>query len=182
MGLSIFYSLSLPRTLAASQVEERLALLAEKIKEIAKDKKIKVGISKIRILSAADCAIAQAQMSEDFDFSRSACRPPGTRNSSPLGEVPELAMYFRMAVNTQVGIKIGVAKYADGADFKMIGADSVNETPYDRRWYFWTFIDAFSNDEAAPLEAAMQEAKDLGFETTFKSEGDLESEPPRIVE
>jgi len=50
MGLSIFYSLSLPRTLAASQVEERLALLAEKIKEIAKGKKIKVEISNVRSL------------------------------------------------------------------------------------------------------------------------------------
>jgi hypothetical protein len=47
---------------------------------------------------------------------------------------------------------------------------SHTETPYDGRWYFWTFVDAFSGEESALLEAAMREAKSLGFEATYRDE------------
>ena len=151
MGLSIFYSLSLPATFDAGEVEAKLTVLANTVQRLAEGKDIKV--SQIRRLSAANCAMAQAKMNDNFDFARSVCQPPGARRDSPLGAVPEIAMYFKIFTRADSGINIGLAKYTDRIEFQMIGKDGNTETPYDGRWYFWTFIDVFSNDEAILLDA-----------------------------
>ena len=170
MGLSIFYAISLSGSHTAEQVNERLSSVAEEARTLAKKMQLKVGISKIRTLSGPDCAMAQAKMSEDFDFARTACRPPGLRSSSPLGELPEAAMFFRISVQSDRGVNIGLARYRPEADFKMLIGAGGEETQYDGRWFYWTFVDVFSEDESKLLEDVLQKAKGLGFETTFKNE------------
>ena len=168
MGLSIFYSLSLPTTLNAAEVEAKLVVLASKAQTSARGTGVKIGA--VKKLSASDCGMAQATMNEDFDFARCVCQPPGASRSSPLGEVPEIAFYFRMSSRDQVGICVGLAMYKSGAKFRMVSGDGESESPYDGRWYFWTFIDEFSDEEARLLESLLREATGLGFETTFRDE------------
>ena len=169
MGLSIFYSLSLPATLNAAEVEAKLIVLASKAQTSARGTGIK--ISGVKKLSAADCGVAQATMNDDFDFARCVCQPPGAgRRSSPLGEVPEVAFYFRVSGRREGGVNLGLANYKSGTKFHMLGSDGEVEAPFDGRWYFWTFIDMFTDDEATLLEALLLEAKNLGFLTTFRDE------------
>ena len=170
MGLSIFYSLALPADLDFKNAEAKLAALAKTAESLAEKTPVKV--SKIKILNTSGCAQSQASMDEDFDFARSVCTPPGRDRRSPLGEVPKLALYFRLTSRAEGGICLGIAKYQAGAQFQMIAEDGNTETPYDGRWYFYTFIDIFSPEETELLKALLLEAKYLGFETTYRNEAD----------
>ena len=169
MGLSIFYSLSLPATLHAAEVEAKLVVLASKAQTSARGTGI--NISAVKKLSPADCGLAQATMNDDFSFARCVCHPPGaSRGGSPLGEVPELALYFRLSGRRDGGINIGLATYKPGTTFHMVSPDGANETPYDGRWYFWTFVDVFSDEEARLLNSLLTIAQGLGFTTSFMDE------------
>ena len=170
MGMSIFYSLALPSTMDFRTVESNLGMLAEKAEALAKGSPVK--ISKIKILNTSGCAQSQASMDEDFDFARSVCTPPGRNRRSPLGEVPMLSLYFRVSGRAEGGICVGIAKYQADAKFLMIAEDGKTETPYDGRWFYWTFIDNFSPEESKLLKAVLMEAKKLDFETTYRNEAE----------
>lgn len=170
MGLSIFYSISLPADLDFKAAEVKLVMLAKVAESVAEKSPLKV--SKIKILNTSGCAQSQASMDGDFDFARSVCTPPGRNRRSPLGEVPRLAMYFRLSSRAEGGICIGIAKYQEDAQFQMFAEDGNTATPYDGRWFFYNFIDIFSKEESVLLRAVLQKAKDLGFETTYRNEAD----------
>lgn len=176
MGLSIFYSLGLlpenfsPVEVDVNAVEVKLRTLAKTAALLAEG--TGVSVSQIKILNTSGLAHAQATMSEDFEFARSACTPPGRDRRSPLGEVPKLAIYFRLSGRPEGGLCVGIAQYQQGAQFQMLGEDGNTEAPYDGRWYYWNFIDVFTPDEARLLKALLLEARNQGFETTYRNEAE----------
>ena len=170
MGLSLFYTLSLPATKSATDVERDLAKLSNEAQRVAFPKKIAIG--KVKMLSSADLAMAQATMNDNFDFARAACRPPSANINLTLGEVPEIAFYFRMCGDSASSINIGVSKYKTDAIFQVVNEISLTELPYDGRWFFWNLIDGFSENDSNLLRRVLNSARIFGFETTYRNEAD----------
>ena len=81
-------------------------------------------------------------------------------------------MYFRLSSRAEGGICVGVAQYQEGAKFQMFAEDGNAATPYDGRWFYYNFIDIYSKEESELLKSVLQNAKDLGFETTYRNEAD----------
>ena len=131
MGHSIFYSLALPAKVSVSEATHKLLALFEQATSLKNEQSTKVKANGVKTLSAVDFATAQATMNDDFSFARSACSPPGRDRRLPLGEVPEVGMYFHLYIGTNSRVNIGICQYKKSAAFQMIGDDSDKAEPYD---------------------------------------------------
>jgi len=165
MGLSIFYSLSLPAGVPQEDAQNALSLLRAAAQRLLKGGFPKGSVSRLFALNRDEIFVAQGNPNcEPFAFARQAHRPLGARDCPP-----EVGIGFNVTLAPDWQMSLGLCRYPTTTPI-MVEWKNEGLTKYDGRWFYYDYIDPLGREDRAFVRTLLKAASGHGFGVEVRDE------------
>lgn len=165
MGLTIFYSLSVPANVLEEDILNRLSLLQTKAKGLVAEGFPKGQVGRLSSLNHDELVVAQADPNcEVFPFALQSARPIGAR-----GCKPEIGVGFRVQLLPTMEVWFGLCRYPAGSPI-LIEWRTDEAVKYAGQWFFYNYIDPIGKEDRRFVRSLLEAAKNHGFSVQVRDE------------